>query len=364
MSSDGGDMRIDMADVTFINNMANPPPSTPVIDLSTSGSLSRTFRCLFCPGLGLSRSGNVNVALYTAASGGDSRTSVEIDVRRPPGYPARAGADLGESFTNVLINGAAPDNYRLDFAGEVNALGALLVPQLAAPASMFSITCSAGTGSNTYKYKATALNHLGETVGSAEATMTCAGAIGVSGVTAQGNVMPVPGADHYKIYRTVAGGASNSEHFAVQIVADAVNVSALGPNSFLDNVADGSLGAAIPTINTTGYLTAGGTVSIGGDLTTTSSPPTLTAGCNGTGSSITGTDYGGVITTQSSSAATTCTLTKSGAACPNAYDCQFSDANGSTSPLAYSAGAATPTTAIVDFASATSAKIHYQCSCR
>lgn len=105
-------------------------------------------------------------------------------------------------------------------------------------------------------------------------------------------------------------------------------------------------------------------VTFSKDIATSSSTPSLTAGCNSTGSGVAGTDTTGVITTQSSGAATTCTLTKSGSACANAWDCSFTDANASTSPKAYSTGAKGVSTAVVDFASATSTLIEYTCFCR
>jgi hypothetical protein len=83
--------------------------------------------------------------------------------------------------------------------------------------------------------------------------------------------------------------------------------------------------------------------------------PTLTAGCNGAGSVVSGNDTTGTITGQTA-AATTCTLsfgTAYGAA-PNCV------ASGLTSPLT---GAITPTTAslVVNFASTANFKFTYIC---
>jgi hypothetical protein len=108
------------------------------------------------------------------------------------------------------------------------------------------------------------------------------------------------------------------------------------------------------------YLTAnnGGVIqSTGG------AAPTLTAGCNGAGSSVlTGsTNNRGQFTTQTA-AATTCTLTFSAAGIWNqAPFCLFADADASITPVAFAAGAITAATAIVDFVSASNKIINYIC---
>lgn len=83
--------------------------------------------------------------------------------------------------------------------------------------------------------------------------------------------------------------------------------------------------------------------------------PTLTAGCNGTGSSVSGTDRSGTVT-GSTAAATTCTLTfaQAYAAAPNCV------ASGLSSPLT---GAITPgtSTLVVNFASTGNFKWTYFC---
>lgn len=83
--------------------------------------------------------------------------------------------------------------------------------------------------------------------------------------------------------------------------------------------------------------------------------PTLTAGCNGVGSSVSGTDTAGTITGQTA-AATTCTLTF-GTAYTSTPNCV---ASGQSSPLT---GAFTPSTAslVVNFASTANYKWSYVC---
>jgi hypothetical protein len=91
-----------------------------------------------------------------------------------------------------------------------------------------------------YLYKYTYTTNEGETTGSPEA----------ASVTAAGQAIVVkvePNLDNatgIKIYRTAAGGMTGTEHLVVTLSAAATE--------FVDNVADGSLGAAIPTSNTAG----------------------------------------------------------------------------------------------------------------
>jgi hypothetical protein len=88
---------------------------------------------------------------------------------------------------------------------------------------------------------------------------------------------------------------------------------------------------------------------------------TITAGCGGAGSSVTSgsSDNRGQFTT-ANAASTTCTITF-GTAFATAPFCVFGDGNASVTPVAYSAGATSTTTAVVDFASVSNAKINYVC---
>ena len=97
-------------------------------------------------------------------------------------------------------------------------------------------------------------------------------------------------------------------------------------------------------------------------LANTGVAPTVTAGCNGAGlvqPAGQSTDNAGHFTTQTA-AATTCTLTFHNAFA-NAPDCMFYDNSAAAVPIAYSTGAITTTTAIVDFASAAAKNIGYSC---
>ena len=131
----------------------------------------------------------------------------------------------------------------------------------------------------------------------------------------------------------------------------------------------GAIGGTTPAAGT--FTTLTGTVITGTTSinATTGAPissdggtaPTITAGCLTSGGSVAGTNNAGTITT-GSSAATTCTMTFNAAtAFAVAPTCVFTDANASITPVAYSAGAASTTTVVVDFVSASSKKINYVC---
>lgn len=102
--------------------------------------------------------------------------------------------------------------------------------------------------------------------------------------------------------------------------------------------------------------TGGGHLSIKGGTA-----PTLTAGCNGAGSSVAATsnDTRGNFTSQSS-AATTCTL-HFNVAFGTAPFCHCWDANSSTTPVGCSVGTVNTTDAVFDFASTASRVWGYEC---
>lgn len=99
-------------------------------------------------------------------------------------------------------------------------------------------------------------------------------------------------------------------------------------------------------------------VSVGTKIRAAGAAPTITAGCNGAGSSISGSDLAGTVTGQTA-AATTCTITFNSAYSSTPY----CTATGLTSPLT---GAVTPstTTLVVNFASTANYQFNYQCIAR
>ena len=107
------------------------------------------------------------------------------------------------------------------------------------PPTTLTATPSAGGGltAGTYKYYVTAINASGETTVSNEAT----------GTTAAGNLTnhlawtAVTGATGYRVYRTAAGGATNTELFLASVTA---------PTVTYDDTAVGSPTGAFPNTNT------------------------------------------------------------------------------------------------------------------
>ncbi len=264
MAANGADMSFIGNDFKLVNSVAAPPVGTPIVDLSVTGTAARSFQCRGCRGISES---NFNVAV----SGGDARQITYIDMQRLPGSNgSAANAGIGEYFINALVNGdrAGVDSFRYDLPGKVREFGGpLTVMQLANPSSApFQLSCSDGgsPANNTYLYKYTALSGSGETLASsAESSVSCAGNVGVGGVSIVGRVFPVLGADSYNIYRTAANGATGSEKLTLNIPANSLRVASLGSNSFSDTTTDANLGVVLPNANTTGNATVGGVLAAG-----------------------------------------------------------------------------------------------------
>jgi hypothetical protein len=251
------------SDFKVFDSQDAPPVGVPMVDLSATGSGTRSFQCYGCRGI---TKPNFNVAV----TGGDSRQITYIDMQRLPGPNTNAGsAGIGEYFINALINGdpAGVDNFRYDFPGKVREFGGpLTVNQLLNPAAPpFQVSCSDGgsPATNTYIYRYTAMSDGGETVASGETSASCTGNIGVGGVSISGRVPPILGADSYNVYRTVANGTSGTEKLALNFPANSVSQQSLGSNSFTDTTTDADLGVVPPTINSTGNAIVGGVLAAG-----------------------------------------------------------------------------------------------------
>lgn len=119
----------------------------------------------------------------------------------------------------------------------------------------------------TYQYKVTYVTGFGETDGGSNASVvtTSTGSVNLTAIpiSANGNVIA------RKIYRTVGGGGS---WLLLVLLSDNVTTS------YVDIIADGSLGAAIPVINTAGsvqqflgivQLGTAATVSVENNITAT-----------------------------------------------------------------------------------------------
>lgn len=120
-------------------------------------------------------------------------------------------------------------------------------PSLGAPTV---VAGSAGTPNGTYKCAVTFVTAAGETKIGAEATIT------VTSQQISWSNLPVgsaaSGVTARKLYRTAAGGSSGAEKLVTTINDNTTT-------TFTDNIADGSLGAVVPTSDTSAV--AGGTGS-------------------------------------------------------------------------------------------------------
>lgn len=116
-----------------------------------------------------------------------------------------------------------------------------LTPFLTAPAAPTVAAGASGNPNGTYKCQVTFVTAQGETVGGTEAPITVTNAqiywsaipLGPIGTTAR------------KLYRTVAGGSSGTEKLVTTLSDNTTT-------TYTDNVADGSLGATVPSSNTSG----------------------------------------------------------------------------------------------------------------
>lgn len=113
------------------------------------------------------------------------------------------------------------------------------VNTLAAPVSSAPSTSTSGgtLAAGTYRAKITAINTRGETIASTEQSQVTTGATS----TISWNWAAVSGATGYRIYRTVVGGAINTEGFLVQVgaVTTYLDTGALAPGALTP-----------PTVNT------------------------------------------------------------------------------------------------------------------
>lgn len=175
-----------------------------------------------------------------------SAATVTVTVRCQ--NPCNLGSTALHDLAFAVVSGGVPallgpfpNSFYNDPTGAVNILYSATT--LSAPGAPTVATGAAGTPNGVYRCQVTFVNAGGETVGGTEATVTLASQqiawsaipLGPTSTTAR------------KLYRTAAGGASGTEKL-VTTIADNTTTT------FTDNVADGSLGAAVPTSNTAGVL--------------------------------------------------------------------------------------------------------------
>lgn len=119
--------------------------------------------------------------------------------------------------------------------GAAGVLG-IAFEQLPPPVLAGSPSAGGALTAGVYKYYLTALTAAGESTVSNEVTVTTA----AGNLTAALTWASVPGATGYKVYRTAAGGASNSE----------LLVTTLGLVLLYNDTAVGAPSGAFPTVNT------------------------------------------------------------------------------------------------------------------
>jgi hypothetical protein len=181
-------------------------------------------------------------------------TAAPNQVVKLDGIPLGPGGTTQRKVYRSSVGGAAgsekllvtiADNTTTTFTDSVpdSLLGASLpgsnTAGVPAPGAASAAAGAAGSPNGSYRMQVTFVNAAGETTGGVEFTLS---------VTSQqiswSNVPLGPtGTTSRKLYRTAAGGAAGTEKL-VTTLADNTTTT------YTDNVADGSLGAAIPTSNT------------------------------------------------------------------------------------------------------------------
>lgn len=140
-----------------------------------------------------------------------------------------------------MLLGPFPYQFYNDGSGNVNVTYSTTV--LAAPGAPTVAAGGAGTPNGVYKCQVTFVNAQGETIGGTEATVTVTN----QQISWSGIPLGPTTTTQRKLYRTPAGGATGTEKL-VTTIADNTTTT------FTDNVADGSLGAAVPATNTAGTV--------------------------------------------------------------------------------------------------------------
>lgn len=243
----------------------------PQIYNDSVGSVSWTYSSTVQPAPGamaaaLVQSLGLGVGVYRYAvtfvnGSGETTGGTEITVTTTAGYqevslsgiPIGPGGTTQRRLWRTNVGGATAtekllatlaDNTTLVYQDTLpdSALGAAIPTSntagVPAPGAATLASGAAGSPNGAYRAQVTFVNAAGETTGSVEFTITVTSQhiswsnipLGPTGTTAR------------KLYRTAAAGASGTEKL-VTTLADNTTTT------FDDNVADGSLGAAIPTTN-------------------------------------------------------------------------------------------------------------------
>lgn len=206
--------------VTFVNGAGETTGGTEITVVTTAGS-----QAVSLSGIPLGAAGTTQRRLWRTSVGGASTTEKLL-------------ATLADNVTTIYQD-TLPDSA-LGAAIPVTNTAAVPPPGAATLASG-----AAGNPNGAYKCQVTFVNAAGETTGGVEFTITVVSLqiawsaipLGPTGTTAR------------KLYRTAAAGASGTEKL-VTTIADNTTTT------FTDNVADGSLGAAIVVTNTANVVQA------------------------------------------------------------------------------------------------------------
>jgi hypothetical protein len=227
-----------------------PPPGAPATALGAGTYL----------GIGVYR-----YAVTFVTASGETTAGTEISVTTTSGnqlvtltgLPIGPGGTTQRKIYRTSVGGAAgsekllatiADNTTVSYVDAVpdGSLGAVLPASNTAgiaPPGAAAVATAAGTtlGVGAYRYQVTFVNAGGETTGGVEFTIT------TTTSNTNVNLTSIPtgptGTTQRKIYRTAVGGAAGTEKL-VTTIADNTTTT------FTDNVADASLGVAIPTSNT------------------------------------------------------------------------------------------------------------------
>lgn len=190
-----------------------------------------------------------------------------VDVKRsalntPTISVARTGA-IAPSISITDVSRTTPSisivrqTQGVDAVNEVQAVSITGSPLLQPPAAPYNSSLPAGViPVGKYIYCVTLVNANGETSAGAELTVDSTVVPATASNISLANIPLGPqGTTARKIYRTLIGGATGTE----QLVTTISNNTA---TTYTDSTLDGSLGAAVPTINTTGNPPTGGTFTL------------------------------------------------------------------------------------------------------
>lgn len=199
--------------VTFVNGSGETTGGTEISVTTTAGN-----QAVSLSGIPIGPGGTTQRRLWRTSVGGATATEKLL-------------ATIADNTTTVYQD-TLPDSA-LGVAIPVTNTAAVPAPGAATVAAG-----AAGTPNGAYRCQVTFVNAAGETTGGVEFTITVASLqinwsaipLGPSGTTAR------------KLYRTAAAGASGTEKLVTTISDNSTT-------TFTDNVADGSLGAAIPITN-------------------------------------------------------------------------------------------------------------------